>query len=108
VVQRFPVQLALACALEVSPREQQAGLAKGLHAGGGRPGGGEAVEQVPQRLLDGGVGVEDHVPGSVVDQSDRQRHLQFATAGLGEHPAAQSGLDEVQFGLAHLALHAQQ
>ncbi len=95
----FQSRLALAWTPEVPPREQQTGLAEGLNTGGGRPGGRESVEQVPQRVLDGGVRVEDHVPGSVVDKSDRQRHLQFATARLGQHPAAQPSFDEVQFGL---------
>ena len=30
----------------------------------------------------GGVGVEDDVPGGVVDQADRQRHEAFRSAGL--------------------------
>src|SRR5206468_491388 len=39
---------------------------------------------------------------------DGQRGDQFPAAGLGQDPAAQPGPDEVQFGLAHLAFHAQQ
>ena len=52
---------------------------------------------MPERALDGGVGVEDDVPGGVVDQADRQRDDQLAAAGLGDDPAAQPGPDEMQF-----------
>ena len=90
------------------PGEGQPGGAERLHAGGGRPGGLEGGEQVPQRALDGGVGVEDDVPGGVVDQPDRQRGDQLAAAGLGDDPAAQPGPDEMEFGLREGALKAQE
>ena len=48
---------------------------------------------------DGGVGVQDDVAGGVVDQADRQRHDQLAAAGLGQLPAAQPGLDEMELSL---------
>jgi hypothetical protein len=48
---------------------------------------------------DGGVGVEDDVPGGVVGQADGQRHDQLAAAGLGQLAAAEPGLDEVELGL---------
>jgi len=99
VPQRLPVGLALAGAFEVPPGEGQAGGAECLHHGGGRPGGLERGEQVPQRALDGGVGVEDDVPGGVVDQADRQRHDELAAAGLGQDPAAKPGPDEMELGL---------
>ena len=56
----------------------------------------------------GGVGVEHDPSAGVVDQPDWQRGDQLAAAGLGQHPATQPGLDEVQLGLAHLAFHPQQ
>jgi hypothetical protein len=34
-----------------------------------------------------------------VDQPDRQWGDQFTAAGLGQHPAAQPGLDEMQLSL---------
>ncbi len=71
VLQRLPVDLALAGSFAVPPGEGQPGGVERLDAGGRRPGGLEGGEQVPQRALDGGVGVEDDVPGGVVDQSDR-------------------------------------
>ena len=46
---------------------------------------------------DGGVGVEDDVPGGVVGQPDRQRGDQLAAAGLGQDPAAQPCPDEMEF-----------
>ena len=48
------------------------------------------------------------MPGGVVGQPDGQRGDQLAAAGLGQDPAAQPGPDEVQFGLGHLAFHAEQ
>ena len=47
---------------------------------------------------DGGVGVEDDVPGGVVGQPDGQRGDQLPAAGLGHDPAAQPGPDEMQLG----------
>ena len=99
MAQRLPVDLALAGAFVVPPGEGQPGGAERLHHGGGRPGGLERGEQVPQRALDGGVGVEDDVPGGVVDQADGQRHDELAAAGLGQLPAAQPGPDEMEFSL---------
>ena len=51
-----------------------------------------------QSAADGGIGVEDDVPGGVVDQPDRQRGDQLTAAGLGHDPAAQPGPDEMQLG----------
>ena len=103
--QRLPVGLALAGAFAVPPGEGQPGGAERLDHGGGRPGGLERGEQVPDRALDGGVGVEDDVPGGVVDQADGQRHDQLAAAGLGQDPAAQPGPDEMELSLADLPFH---
>ena len=107
VAQRLPVDLALAGAFVVPPGEGQPGGAERLDHGGGRPGGLERGEQVPDRALDGGVGVEDDVPGGVVGQADRQRHDELAAAGLGQDPAAQPGPDEMELSLADLPFHAQ-
>ncbi len=108
VGQRLPVDLALARALEVPPGEGQPGGPEGLHDGGGRPGRLEGGEQVFQGAADGGVGVEDDVPGGVVGQADGQRHDQLAAAGLGQHPAPQPGPDEMELSLAELAFHPEQ
>ena len=61
-----------------------------------------------QGVADRGVGVEDDVPGGVVDQPDRQWGDQFTAAGLGQHPAAQPGPDEMELSLAELAFHAKE
>ena len=103
--QRLPVDLALAGSFEVPPGERQPGGAECFHDGGGRPGGLERGEQVPDRALDRGVGVEDDVPGAVVGQADGQRHDQLAAAGLGDDPAAQPGPDEMELSLADLPFH---
>jgi hypothetical protein len=108
VLQRFPVQLALAGAGAVPPGKGQLGGVERLHAGRRRPGRLEGGEQVPQGALDGGVGVEDDVPGGVVGQADRQRGDQLAAAGLGDDPAAQPGPDEMELSLGELPFHAQQ
>ena len=71
VLQRFPVQLALAGPGAVPPGEGQPVGVERLHAGGRRPGRREGGEQVREGALDGGVGVEDDVPGGVVGQADR-------------------------------------
>jgi hypothetical protein len=108
VAQRLPVDLALAGSFVVPPGEGQPGGIECLHAGGGRPGGLERGEQVLQGALDGGVGVEDDVPGGVVDQAGRQRHDQLAAAGLGQLPAALPGLDEMELAFGHGPFEAQQ
>ena len=61
---------------------------------------------MPEGALDGGVGVEDDVPGGIVDQADRQRHDELAAAGLGQLPAAQPGPDEMELSFGHLPFHA--
>jgi hypothetical protein len=48
------------------------------------------------------------LPAGVVDQPDRERHLQLAAAGLGQLAAAQPRADEVQLGLRHGALEPEQ
>jgi hypothetical protein len=73
-----------------------------------RAGAGEQAEHVPDRLLHTDIRVEHHLAGRIVDQPDRQAHAQFAAAGLRPLPADQPGPDEVQFGLAHGALQAEQ
>ena len=83
-------------------------LVKGRHDRVGGAGAGEGGEQVPDGLLHPGVRVERDPPGRVVDQPDRQRHLQFAATGLGPLPADEAGPDEVQLGLAHGAFEPQQ
>lgn len=63
---------------------------------------------MPQRVQHPGVRVQHDLAGRVVDQADRQRHGQLPAARLEQLPAAEPGLDEVQFGLAYGALQADQ
>ena len=91
----------------VSQQEGLAGLELG-DDGAGRAVPGEGGEHGPDRVSHPDVGVEHDLVGRVVDQPDRQGHLQFTAAGLGQLPAAQPGADEVQFGLADGVLRAEQ
>ena len=77
---------------------------EGLHDGAGRAGAGEGGEQVSDGVLHADVGIQHDLAGRVVDEPDRQCHLQFAAAGLGQLTAAQPGPDEVQLGFGHRAL----
>ena len=79
-----------------------------LHGRARRAGAGEQGEYMSDRLLHTGIRVEHDFAGRVVDQPDRQRHLQLAAAGLGPLAADEAGPDEVQLGLAHGALQAEQ
>ena len=97
VGQQCPGQLALARPGADPHRERQLLVLEGGHHGAGRAGAGEDREQVPERLLHPGVGVEHDVPGAVIDQADRQAHPQLAAAGRRQLPAAQPGPDEMQF-----------
>ncbi len=108
VPQRFPGQLTPVRALADADREPQPGGVELGDHGAGRAGAGEHREQVRDRLTHAEVGVEHDLVAGVVDQPDRQAHLQLAAARLGQLPAAQPGPDEVQLGLGHGALEPQQ
>ena len=73
----------------------------------GRPGRGERGEHVADRGGDLLVGVLDHLP-VLVDVADRERQPQVAAGGGGHPGTVQPGMQQVQLGLAHLALEAQQ
>ena len=108
VPQRHPRQLTLVGALADADREQQPGGVELGHDRAGGAGAGEGGEQVRDRLAHADVGVEHDLVCRIIGQPDRQAHLQFAAAGLGQLPAAQPGADEVQLGLAHRAFEAEQ
>ena len=50
----------------------------------------------------------DLAVGLAPDQPDRQPAAQLAAGGLAADPAVEAGAQDVQFGLGHGALHAQQ
>jgi hypothetical protein len=50
----------------------------------------------------------DLTVGVAPDQPDRQPPAQLAAGGLAADPAVEPGAQDVQFGLGHGALHAQQ
>ena len=76
--------------------ERQIFVGEGLDDGTGRAGAGEGREQVAHRLHDAGVGIEHDTVGRVIDETDRERHLELTAPGLGQDAAAQAGADEVE------------
>ncbi len=104
VVDQAPQQISLANAAAQPTREQQLLGAKAAHDRGRRAGLAEGIEHQPHRGLDLLVGVEHRAAFAVVDQTDRQRHLELAASGLVQDAALQARLEHVQFGLAHRAL----
>ncbi len=74
----------------------------------GRTTRGERGEQVTDRGLDLGIGVEDHLAGLVVDEADRQRGPQLPARGGGLLAGLQPLRHHVQLHLAHRGLQPQQ
>ena len=103
-----PRQLALAFSLADPAGEPQPVMVERVDDRARGSGPRERREQVTQRVLDGAVGVEHDLPGRVLDEPDRERHRQLSASGFGQDPALQPGTDEVQLGLAHRALQAEQ
>ena len=88
MAQRLPGELAFVGAGADPQWERQILGGEGLHDGAGRAGAGEGREQVGDGVLHADVGIEHDLAGRVIDEADRQCHLQFAAAGLGELAAA--------------------
>ena len=108
MAQLVPRELAVAFSFADPAGEQQPVAVERIDDRARRSGPGECCEQVTQRVLNGAVGVKHDVPGRVIDQADGERHRKLAAAGLGQDPALQPGADEVQLGLGHRALQAEQ
>lgn len=108
MAQRAPGQLALARAAQQPGRELQPLAGELLDDRARGSGAREPLKQEGHGLLDCAVGVGDDAARQVVGQADWQRDLQLGAAGLGQDAALQAGADEVQLGLAHRALQAQQ
>jgi hypothetical protein len=89
-------------------RECQVLLARRPDRGAGRTGACEGGEQPAHTMLHLPVGVEHECAFGVVDQPDGWVHLQFTPACLVQDAALQAGPQDVQLGLAHGALQAQQ
>ena len=47
-------------------------------------------------MLDAGVGIEHDMVGRVIDEPDRERHLELTPPCLGQDAPAQAGADEVE------------
>ena len=89
-------------------READALLAEGLDRLRGGPDARERLEKIGDRLSDLLVGVEDHLAGLVIGEPRRQRAAIFAAPHLVQDAAAQPRFDDVQLGLAHRPLEAEQ
>ena len=107
VAGRPPSQLAFVGAPAEAPREGQVVLVEVLHNGQGRTFPLVHLKEGAQGLLDLLVRVEDDVALHVVDQAHRQRHTQFASAGLVADAAVKTSTKHVQFRFTHRALEAQ-
>ena len=66
------------------------------------------IEQRLDRLPDLGVGVEHDAVLGVVDESDGEGDPQLAAARPALDAAAQPGAEQMEFGLAHGALEAEE
>ena len=106
VGERAPAQLSGPGAAVGAQREAAAGE-RGDHAVG-RAAGCERGEQVTNRGLDLGVGVDHDLAGVVVQVADRQRGAQLAAGGGGLLAGLQPLRHDVQFHLAEGGLHPQQ
>ena len=73
-----------------------------------RPGCGERGEHIGNRRGNLLVRVLDHLARVVVNVADGQRQPQVTAFGGGEPGAVEPAVQQVQFGLAHLAFEAQQ
>ena len=60
------------------------------------------------RVLDLPIRIKHQAGVGVVGEPDRQPHLELTTPSLVENAALQAGLQDVQLGLAHRALQAEQ
>ena len=90
-------------------RELQPVLAQPQPHPAHRPAHGEPLEDRGDHTGDGLVGMPtDFAVGFAPHQPDRQSATQLAAGGLAADPAVEAGAQNVQFGLGHGALHAQQ
>jgi hypothetical protein len=74
-------------------RKGQVRIGERLDHGPCRAGSSESSEQVADRSAHRGIRVQDDVVDRVVDETHGQALFALATAGLGQLPAAQTGLE---------------
>ena len=96
VVKGHPGELPFVGAAADPSGEEQVLVGEGLDDGTGRAGAGKGREQVAHRLHDAGVGIEHDTVGRVIDETDRERHLELTAPRLGQDAAAQAGADVVE------------
>ena len=68
----------------------------------------EGLEHQTDGALDLGIGIKADRPVGSVDQADRWTHLEFAASCFVELAAAHARFEDMQLGLAHRALEAEQ
>src|SRR3954469_19755718 len=95
-------------AVAQSRGEEKALMAKYLDRLTGGPHPRERLKEVEDRFPDLRVGVEHHVAGFIVDKAGWKRAAILAASHFVQDPAAQSGFDDMEFGLAHRSLEAEQ
>ena len=103
-----PQEFALVWPRAQSAREHEALLpeeADGLDRASGPI---EGLEHQANGALHLRVGIEVDRSVGPVDQADRRAHLEFAAPSLVELATAHARLEDVQLGLAHRALEAEQ
>ena len=83
-------------------------MAKHLDHLTGGPHPRERLEEVEDRFPDLRVGVEHHGADFIVDKAGWKRAAILAASHFVQDPAAQSGFDDMEFGLAHRSLEAEQ
>src|SRR5581483_7818391 len=83
VAERGPYESALRGPGADPPGEEQTLFTEVPHGRRGRAGAGEGTEEGPHRLLHLLVGVEHDRAARILDEPDRQGHLELAARGLG-------------------------
>jgi hypothetical protein len=95
-IHRHPGELPFVGAAVDPCGKEQIFVGEGLDDGAGRAGAGKGHEQVAHRLHDAGVGIEHDTVGRVIDETDRERHLELTAPRLRQDAAPQAGADEVE------------
>ena len=104
----LPEQLAAARPVLGAAGEEQVLVAEEAEHGAGGARTLVGIEQRLDRLPNLGVGVEHDAVLGVVDESDGERDPQLAAARPAPDAAAQPGAQQMEFGLTHGALEAEE
>ena len=108
VLRRCPQEVTLVRPGAQPAREQQALLPEEADGLDGASSPLEGLEHQTDGALHLGIGIEADRSVGPVDQTDRRAHLELAAPGLVELTTAHTRFEDVQLGLAHRALEAEQ